>query len=173
MKLNWLRPGTLLRPGLEEASLTIEWTPLIPVSALFGDPQPHEGDGGEAERMWLLEHVDELVTKSIEEDRYTRQAIMLNCYPGKFPKNCLSLFHFTVRPFAGVDTLNLFTHIRSVAVPHLGYDLITIDKVYQRVYESFKHHVDERYREREVIQVGVIQTHIESLHYYQGGSHGL
>jgi hypothetical protein len=158
MELRWIQPGRIVSEGVEEGILEIDYLPGIPMEVLFGNPQPQDSKDAE-EREWLLLESDK-AAEEIIRDPLTRRALFYDNYPGALKTNCFSLFHFTVRK----GRLNLFVYVRSMNMKNMGYDLITIDKTYNRVKENliFVNPVD---LQREEVEIGKITIHIHCLHY--------
>jgi len=149
MELRWIQPGKLISEGVEEGILEIDYLPGIPMEVLFGDPQPQDPKDAE-ERDWLLLESEKAIHE-IYKDFNTRKALFYDNYPGALKTNCFSLFHFTVRD----GRLNLFVYVRSMSMKNMGYDLITIDKIYAKVLKKINLKVE----------IGKITIHIHCLHY--------
>ena len=161
MKINWIQPGAEVKEGYEDGVMELEYFPGIPMSIIFGDPKPQNEKDAE-EREWLIKESDK-ASIAILEDKFTRRALFYDDYPGILKLNCYGLFHFKVND---KSQLELYVYMRSTNIKNLGYDLITIDKVYERVYEA----LDIRSKELSTsfyVSKGQIKIHFASLHYYK------
>lgn len=152
MYINWIKPGEVISPGVEEGSLTIGWIPGIPMDVLFQNPAPTEMDA--EERRWLIDRADDMAALIIENPP-TRRAAFHNDHKSDLPINCMNLFHFMCRN----SKLNLFVYARSIHMRNLGYDLCTIDKIYNAAFRIVKEKLN--------VELGTIEFRIASLHYYE------
>jgi len=153
MEIKWLKPGYDIEPGLEEGSAEITFYPGIPMDIIFSNQLPQHPQDAE-ERDWLINASSEIV-KEFEENILTRRGLFYNLYPSSLKINCFSIFHFMVRK----NKLELFVYSRSMNMKNMGYDLNTVDKVYNNVLEKLKQIKD--------VDLGLITFRIASLHFYK------
>ncbi len=157
MKINWIQQGIEVTPGYEDAVMELEYFPGIPMSVIFGNPLPQTPQDAE-ERRWLLKESEKAITE-INKGQWTRRAMFFDNYEGCLKINCYGLFHFKLDPD---ERLNLFVYMRSTNLKNLGYDLITIDKIYDKVWKETK---TGKYSLK--AGKGKVTIHFASLHYYK------
>jgi len=165
MKINWIVPGVEIREGLEEGTMELEYYPGIRMDKIFRDVEPITNTDAE-EREWLMNESNVIVDE-IKKDLYTRKALFYNLHESELRINCINLFHFVVRSndlrSLPNKNLNLYVYVRSMNVLNIGYDLVTIDKIYRHVRKKLNSvSAIDRY-----IDVGKVVIRIASLHDYK------
>ena len=155
MELRWIKNGKEIFPGIEEGVLEIDFYPGIPMEVLFGSASP-QSSTDEDERKWPINESN-VAIKEILEDELTRKALFYNLHKSDLRVNCINLFHFTVRE----DKLNLYVFARSMNMKNMGYDLVTIDKIYNNVLAGINKEMPVK------VDIGKVTVRINSLHYYK------
>lgn len=159
MNINWIKESKMIKPGLEEGSLEINWRPGSTTKSFFGDVKP-QNDLDLEEREWLIKESD-IVIKEIDKDVLTRKALFYNLHPADLRVNCINIFHFMIRNKEEAE-LNLFVYARSINIKNFSYDVLTINEVYMNVFKKLiKKNVPNN------LKVGEITFRIASLHEYK------
>ena len=155
MNIKWIEPGKEIFPGVEEGVMELEYFPGIPMDVLFSSALP-QSPTDEEERKWLIDESN-IAVQEILLDELTRKALFYNLHESELRVNCINLFDFKLRD----NRLNLYVFARSINMKNLGYDLVTIDKVYNHVITKLNENMNVK------VDIGKITFRMNSLHYYK------
>lgn len=100
------------------------------------------------ERQWLLKEIDKAIDL-INNEKFTRKAIIYNSFPGKLDHNCTNVFHLYFRE----NKLNLNVYARSINYDgNFEYDLSTFLMLLEKSCKKLK------------LKKGLVNLQIMSLH---------